>query len=86
MPELPRLSRSAQSSPWGKCDRRLETALPAAVDDAVTVEATLRRMTKSEVVREILTERYMGKLDMLRHAAGLDTRCPAGESPDYDRG
>lgn len=59
-------ARRGVSHPLGKCDTDIETAVPAAVAEAVIALKTLTGRPSAEIIRDAITERTLGKLVMLR--------------------
>lgn len=70
----PMESRPRDSNPAGKCTERLETLLPPETYDAITAQASLHRMSKSEYVRSVMERHLFGVMDWTRARLGEGSR------------
>lgn len=60
----PQLSRPAMVTPFGKCTAVIKTVVPEETERLLIAHAALCRTTPSEVVRNLLMEKFHG-LDMV---------------------
>lgn len=66
------LSRSGNSSPFGKNDRRLDILIPEELENAIIAMATLRGIPKGEFARSILEKAMFGEFSMVQKIANRD--------------
>ncbi len=59
-------SRSGNSTPFGKCDERIDVPVPADTKDAITALAYSQGVTVAEYVRNLLFTHVHGHAVMLR--------------------
>jgi predicted DNA binding CopG/RHH family protein len=60
------LSRSGQSGPLGKCDRRLDILISEELEQAITAMAALKGVPKSEFARQVLERAMFGEFSMIQ--------------------
>lgn len=63
------LSRTGNSDPSGKKDKRLDMLVTEELENALISLATLRGMTKSEYARSILEKAMFGEFVMVQRLA-----------------
>lgn len=68
----PMLSRSGNSSPFGKNDRRLDILIHEDLENAIIAMATLRGIPKGEFARSILEKAMFGEFSMVQKIANRD--------------
>lgn len=67
-----RLSRSGNTGPFGKNDRRLDILVSEELENAIVTMATLRGMPKSEFARLILERSLFGEFSLVKRMADRD--------------
>ena len=76
-----RLARSQNSTPGGKCVRRIDVPLTEDLDDAITAVATVMGIPRAEFVRNVLHRFMFGELSMVRMMARMGLSNPSDEYP-----
>lgn len=67
--DTPMLSRSGDSNPLGKCDRRLDLLITEELENAIIAMATMRGQGKSEFGRKALEKVVFGEFVMMQKIA-----------------
>jgi len=63
------VTRSGDSEPYGKCTTELKTSVPEQVHDDFIAIAGANGLSKSELLRNLITSYTNGELAILRHHA-----------------
>jgi hypothetical protein len=76
----PLCSRSAQTCPWGKCEKPVEVGLPAQIFEDVVMLAGLERKSKGEWIRDLVIRELRGSVEFarMRYESGLGKSENAG--------
>lgn len=72
------MARPTSTSPYGKCDARLDVPVPSELKDAVAAIAFLHGVTVSEYVREVLEDHIHGKAARMKRYAQRGNRSMGG--------
>lgn len=66
MPDDPLFSRSGVTLSLGSCDTELKTLVPPVIHDEFVTLATLRRLSKSEALRDLVIAYVRGEMELAR--------------------
>lgn len=66
------LSRSGQTSPLGKCEKRMDIPMSERLEEALIAMAALNGIPKAEFARMVLEDAMFGRFSMLQMVASND--------------
>lgn len=70
--EMAELSRSGQTSPLGKCEKRMDIPMSERLEEALIAMAALNGIPKAEFARMVLEDAMFGRFSMLQMVASND--------------